>query len=147
MWQVRSCASISRSRALSYKSCGEGVEGRRSEPTDYQVTATDSEPDLQSAGYVGLQGYLSGSATTVPVTMSVDNFEVRRAERLRGAGHSPVARVRPMRVEEAGQNSVPSSSVHEQIESFYEWIASRALPTVTIAVATYRRADRHRPLP
>jgi len=45
----------------------------------YQITATDSEAALQSAGAVGVQAYLSGSSTTLPVVASFDNLEVRQA--------------------------------------------------------------------
>jgi hypothetical protein len=49
------------------------------EPATAQVTATDSEATLQSAGAVGLQTYLSGSSTTVPVVTSFANYNVLRA--------------------------------------------------------------------
>ncbi|MGC5224154.1 PKD domain-containing protein [Micromonospora sp. DT81.3] len=47
------------------------------EPTDWFVSTTDATPELQSAGQVGVQTYLSGSATNAPVTVSIDNVDVR----------------------------------------------------------------------
>ena len=44
------------------------------QPANAQITSTDTTASLQSAGGVGLRGYLSGSSTTVPVTLSFDNF-------------------------------------------------------------------------
>ena len=46
------------------------------EPTTNQITVTDAEPALQAAGSIGLQGYLSSSATNAPVVLSVDNLTV-----------------------------------------------------------------------
>ncbi len=47
------------------------------EPTDWFVTTTDAQAELQGAGQVGILTYLSGSATNVPVTVSIDNLEVK----------------------------------------------------------------------
>ena len=44
------------------------------EPTAWQLTATDSTATLQVPGSVGLTGYLSGSATNPPVTMKASAF-------------------------------------------------------------------------
>ncbi|MBX0299473.1 PKD domain-containing protein [Cryobacterium sp. 1639] len=44
------------------------------EPTGWQVTTTDSTAALQKAGAIGLSLYLGGSATTVPVTMAIDDL-------------------------------------------------------------------------
>jgi PKD repeat protein len=46
------------------------------EPAAWQVSATDSTADLQRAGGVGFLVYASGSSTTVPVQVSVDNLWV-----------------------------------------------------------------------
>ena len=45
------------------------------EPTSWQLTATDSEAALQSAGNPGLRAYLGGSATNKP-SWAFDNFTV-----------------------------------------------------------------------
>ncbi|MGL4258031.1 MAG: PKD domain-containing protein, partial [Microbacterium sp.] len=47
------------------------------EPADWFVSTTDAQAELQGAGQVGILTYLSGSATNVPVTVSVDNLEVK----------------------------------------------------------------------
>ncbi|WP_082569353.1 PKD domain-containing protein [Microbacterium sp. Root180] len=47
------------------------------EPTDWFVSTTDAQAELQGAGQVGILTYLSGSATNVPVTVNVDNLEVK----------------------------------------------------------------------
>ncbi|AMM21989.1 hypothetical protein AX769_19865 [Frondihabitans sp. PAMC 28766] len=44
------------------------------EPTTWQVTTTDSTPALQAAGGVGVLGYLSGSATNAPQTVSISQL-------------------------------------------------------------------------
>ncbi len=46
-----------------------------SEPSSWQVSATDSTAGLQGAGGIGISSYLSSSATT-PVTLSVDDLVV-----------------------------------------------------------------------
>jgi hypothetical protein len=46
------------------------------EPAAFQVTATDSEAALQSAGGVGIMSYLASSVTTVPVVASFDNLNI-----------------------------------------------------------------------
>lgn len=47
-----------------------------SEPTDWQITATDSAESLQTPGGVGLRLYLSGSSTNAPMTGNFDNLIV-----------------------------------------------------------------------
>ena len=48
------------------------------QPATPQISSTDTTASLQSAGGVGIRGYLSGSSTTVPVTLSFDNFLVTK---------------------------------------------------------------------
>jgi hypothetical protein len=50
------------------------------EPAAWQVSLTDSSPELQSAGSVGLVTYLAGSATNAPVVASFDDFSVRKTQ-------------------------------------------------------------------
>ncbi len=47
------------------------------EPATWNLTVSDSTAALQKAGSPGLIGYLSGSATNVPVTLRVDDFAVK----------------------------------------------------------------------
>lgn len=47
------------------------------EPTAWQVSATDAEPALQSAGSVGLHTYVSSSATNAPWTFRFDDLVAR----------------------------------------------------------------------
>jgi PKD repeat protein len=47
-----------------------------SAPNSPQVTQTDTDPTLQGAGAVALQGYLSGNVSNAPVNLSIDNFGV-----------------------------------------------------------------------
>ncbi|MFE7845375.1 PKD domain-containing protein [Microbacterium sp. NPDC057407] len=61
------------STALKGKVWADGT----TEPTDWFVSTTDAQAELQGAGQVGVLTYLSGSATNVPVTVSVDNLEVK----------------------------------------------------------------------
>jgi hypothetical protein len=44
------------------------------EPGAWTTTTTDSTAGLQSAGAVGVYGYLSGAATNAPVTLSVPDL-------------------------------------------------------------------------
>jgi hypothetical protein len=46
------------------------------EPGSWTVTGTDSTAALQAAGAVGLQNYLSGSATNAPIVARIDDFQV-----------------------------------------------------------------------
>ncbi|WP_223692385.1 LamG domain-containing protein [Leifsonia poae] len=50
------------------------------EPTTWQTSVTDSTATLQVAGSVGLRAYLSGTATTAPLTTKFDNFVVSPAQ-------------------------------------------------------------------
>ncbi|WP_427004283.1 LamG-like jellyroll fold domain-containing protein [Pseudarthrobacter sp. H2] len=47
------------------------------EPAAWHLTASDSTAVLQTAGSPGLIGYLSGSATNVPVILRFDDFSVK----------------------------------------------------------------------
>lgn len=49
------------------------------QPTNWQVSATDSSAGMQASGGVGLVVYLSGTATTAPVIGSFDDLKVYRA--------------------------------------------------------------------
>jgi hypothetical protein len=44
------------------------------EPAAWQVTGTDTTAALQRTGGVGVDTYVSGSATAVPVRLTVDDF-------------------------------------------------------------------------
>jgi ABC-type phosphonate transport system ATPase subunit len=48
----------------------------KSQPTAWQVSATDSTDGLQSAGSVGMVGSLSGSSTATPVTLTYDGLRI-----------------------------------------------------------------------
>ena len=52
------------------------------EPSTWQVQATDSTAGLQTAGSPGLSAYLSGNSTAVPVTVSFDSLRVLDASTL-----------------------------------------------------------------
>ena len=47
------------------------------EPAAWTVSRTDSTAGLQTAGIVGLTGFVSANSTTAPVTFSFDDFTVR----------------------------------------------------------------------
>jgi hypothetical protein len=44
------------------------------EPSDWQVTSTDTTSVLQSGGGVGITTYVSGSATVLPVRVDTPDF-------------------------------------------------------------------------
>jgi PKD repeat protein len=44
------------------------------EPTTWQLTTTDTTASLQTAGTIGLESYISASATNAPVTITYDNL-------------------------------------------------------------------------
>ena len=46
------------------------------EPATWTATATDTTAALQAPGGVGLQNYLSGSATNAPIVASIGDFQV-----------------------------------------------------------------------
>jgi PKD repeat protein len=48
----------------------------QTEPTTWQLTATDSSPELQAAGGVGLATYLAATATNEPIVASFDDLTV-----------------------------------------------------------------------
>lgn len=47
------------------------------EPAAWLLTSTDTSASLQAPGTTGLMGYLSGSATNVPVTVRFDDYSVK----------------------------------------------------------------------
>jgi alkaline phosphatase len=47
------------------------------EPTDWQLTTTDSTAGLQESGHTGLAYLLSSTATNVPITFRVDDYTVQ----------------------------------------------------------------------
>ena len=47
------------------------------EPATWQVSTTDSTASLQTAGYVGLGGFVSSGAAALPVTFAFGNLTVR----------------------------------------------------------------------
>ncbi|WP_116449772.1 PKD domain-containing protein [Blastococcus litoris] len=49
------------------------------EPAEWQTTATDAAPELQVAGSVGFELYVSGSATALPLVLDLDDLWVGRA--------------------------------------------------------------------
>jgi trimeric autotransporter adhesin len=44
------------------------------EPTTWTATATDSDASLQASGSIGVNTYLSGSATNAPIVATIDNL-------------------------------------------------------------------------
>lgn len=48
------------------------------EPTNWQLSATDSTSALQAPGGIGLSTYVSGSSTSLPLAYSFDNLQVRQ---------------------------------------------------------------------
>ena len=47
------------------------------EPSAWSVSATDTTAGLQSAGGIAVQAYLSGSATSAPVTLTISDLLAR----------------------------------------------------------------------
>lgn len=45
------------------------------EPSSWQVLATDSTPALQGPGGIGVETYLSGTSINAPVTLTVDDLK------------------------------------------------------------------------
>lgn len=46
----------------------------QAQPAAWQVSATDSQSQLQDAGYVGLSAYASSSMTNAPIVLKLDNL-------------------------------------------------------------------------
>jgi hypothetical protein len=46
----------------------------QAEPTSWQLTTTDTQSVLQTAGGVGVVGYLTGTATGAPITLRFDDL-------------------------------------------------------------------------
>ena len=57
---------------------GKVWEASASEPAAAQITSTNTLARLQRAGGVAIQGYLSASSTSAPVTITLDNLPVTR---------------------------------------------------------------------
>ena len=56
---------------------GTAWKASAAEPTTPQLSATDSTAGMQSAGTIGIQSYVSGSAATGAVTFTYDNLSVK----------------------------------------------------------------------
>lgn len=52
----------------------------QAEPAAWLITATDSDPSLQTSGAIGVRSYLSGSVTNVPILFTFDNLLVMRLQ-------------------------------------------------------------------
>ena len=62
------------------------------EPAAWQVQATDSTAALQVPGGIGVASYLSGRATTVPITLSFDDLRVSDATTMNAQKRVAMAR-------------------------------------------------------
>jgi hypothetical protein len=49
----------------------------QAEPSDWWVTATDMQAQLQGSGQIGFSGYAAGSMTNGPVVVGIDDLDVR----------------------------------------------------------------------
>jgi CSLREA domain-containing protein len=70
------------------------------EPAAWQYSASDSDPDLQRAGAVGVRAYLQSGTTNAPVTVSFDDFEV--------TGSGPVAEPTPTATPTPTETATPT---------------------------------------
>jgi hypothetical protein len=52
------------------------------EPSGWLVSTTDATPGLQQSGSVGVQSYLTGTATNAPISAAFDDLRVYRASTL-----------------------------------------------------------------
>jgi len=52
------------------------------EPSGWLVSTTDATPGLQQSGSVGIQSYLTGTATNAPISAAFDDLRVSRASTL-----------------------------------------------------------------
>ncbi|MGI9821984.1 PKD domain-containing protein [Agromyces sp. Marseille-Q5079] len=50
------------------------------EPLTWQATTTDATAAMQAAGSVGLESYISSTATNIPITVRFDDFASREAQ-------------------------------------------------------------------
>jgi hypothetical protein len=72
-FQVKGTNGVPGSTTISAK----GWKVGSTEPAAFQTTVNDTEASLQAAGSVGVQAYLTGSATNAPVVASFDNLSLR----------------------------------------------------------------------
>ena len=72
-FQVKGTTGVPGSTTISAK----GWKVGSTEPAAFQTTVNDTEASLQAAGSVGVQAYLTGSATNAPVVASFDNLSLR----------------------------------------------------------------------
>jgi hypothetical protein len=52
----------------------------QTEPASWQLATTDNESVLQAAGGIGVVGYLSGSATGMPIVLRFDDLSAVTAQ-------------------------------------------------------------------
>lgn len=55
---------------------GKAWNANNAEPSNWLLTASDTDSNVQKAGNIAVRAYLSGSTTTVPLTASFDNLQV-----------------------------------------------------------------------
>ena len=48
------------------------------EPSTWFLSTSDGQQELQGPGRVGISAYLTGTATTVPLTYSIDNLRATK---------------------------------------------------------------------
>ncbi len=69
---------------IRFQAVGSGTTGLKAkvwkasaaEPANWLISTTDVQSVLQSAGSVGTSSYLTGSSTSAPVTVTIDNLKV-----------------------------------------------------------------------
>ncbi len=110
-----------------------------SQPTTWQLTATDATAALQATGSVGLLGYLSSAATNAPVTMQVSSFAAAPTVAPPTAAFTAACTGLSCNVD-ASTSSDPSGSI-----SSYQWEwADGTLSTGVTSSHTYATAGTYR---
>ena len=109
------------------------------EPTAWQLTATDNTSALQTAGSVGIRSYLSGSATNAPVTASVTAFSARPSAAAPTAAFTPACSALACTVD-ASASTDPNGAISSYSWSFGDGaVATGKTSSHTFAAAaTYR---------
>ncbi|WP_417216867.1 hypothetical protein [Arthrobacter sp.] len=91
----------------------QGVDVGTTEPADWFVSATDDDSTLQGPGTLSVSGYLAGSTTNGPVTVSLDDLKVTATD--------------------VAAHAVPVAEIGHEASGFHLWLLMgrvRLLPMV-----------------
>ncbi|MGE5141263.1 MAG: hypothetical protein ACM3JD_17480, partial [Rudaea sp.] len=112
----------------------------QSEPATWQYSASDSESVLQAAGAVGLRNYISSGATSLPTTISYDDFLATGPSSVTASTPTPTALATNTPAPTAAPTNTPTptaTGVPTNTPTATPTSGAGSTPTPTPSTATY----------